>query len=146
MKRVVLLSFVLLALGASVASAHTTINSPNPVYQRWVDESKVPTPAAVVLVVEGTGPCGEVLACTNGTTIYFELGGRKTFFHELGHLTAYLNPELASFLSERFADTYSLCARESGHLNPTWTYSAGAGVERGARIEKACRAITQFLS
>lgn len=132
LKRALLLAAVLLALGASSASADTIIVSSNPIYQRWVDEAKMPTPDVTLTVVETGCPDGVSLACTApGTdTIWEEEEYRPTFLHELGHNFDYLlMPVWArerfetltadpgpwtngrTGADERFADTYSRCAR-----------------------------------
>jgi hypothetical protein len=143
-RRVLLLAGVVLALGASEAQAHTTIIEPtgsHHPYQQWVDEARVPTPAGTITVVESTLDCGEPdLGCTDGTTIWVEWpANRFTFLHELGHLFAFQHPELAAFTSERFANSYSLCARLT-RIAPGWNYLNDEGM-RGSRLQKICEAI-----
>jgi hypothetical protein len=144
--RALLLAVVALLVGASSASAYTTIIEPmgsHFPYQRWVAEAKVPTPAGTVTVTEDISGCGEVdLGCTDGTTIWVDLvGGRFTFLHELGHIFAFQHPELAPFGNERFANSYSLCA-SLPRIAPGWNYLNDGGM-RGSRLQKICAAIRQ---
>jgi len=100
--RVLLLAIVVLASGASSASANTTVVEPEGShfpYQRWVDEAKVPTPDLVATVIEEACPgAPKVEACTtltavgavtiwvNPATYTAKEGWPPLFFyHELGH-------------------------------------------------------------
>ncbi len=133
-KRVVLFAAVLLALGATEAQAHTSIVSPNPIYQRWVDEAKVPTPDVTVAVVEEGCPGQVEPACTlPGGPIYLGevvTNRRHAFYHELGHQDDYLDlsdPARSRFIeiigqagspwrsevnspNEQFAEAFAFCA------------------------------------
>ncbi len=96
MKRALLLAVVVLALGASEAGAHTTIiGAGAPGYQAWADEAKVPTPSAIVNIVQvAPGACRteygyEPIACVDpvAATIFAPYPlGRHVFEHELGHI------------------------------------------------------------
>ena len=143
----ILLAVFALALVPASAQAHTTISEPPEShfpYQQWVDEAKVPTPNGSVSVVEDTAACTEqpVLGCTDGGTVWMQwIGGRATFDHELGHIFAFQQPELASFYSERFAQSYSLCARLD-HIDPRWQYwMPEGGAIRGRRLRATCEEI-----
>jgi hypothetical protein len=144
MKRLLLLTGIIMALGASGAQAQTTITCEPCAYpyQRWVDEAKVPTPDVTEQVVESaSAPCEEVLACTDGPTIYLlsHLAVRGTFYHELGHVFAFFNfPEL--YTSERFADSYAFCA-QGQKVKPRWLLSVGEGLTTGRQLERFCRMI-----
>lgn len=138
---------VAFALLPAVAQAHTTIIAPpesHLPYQQWVDEARVPTPGGSVTVVEDTAACTDqpVLGCTDGTTIWMQwIGGRATFDHELGHIFAFQHPGLADFYSERFAQSYSLCARLD-HIDPRWQYwLPEGGAIRGRRLRAICDGI-----
>lgn len=93
MKRGLLLTCVLLALGASEAQAHTTIIEPiesHHPYQQWVDEAFVPTPDRTITLLETSAPCGSALAygCTDGEVIQVAVEDdedKLLFLHELGH-------------------------------------------------------------
>jgi hypothetical protein len=87
-----LLAGLILGLGASSASAHTTITCEPCTYpyQQWVDEAKVPTPDVTITVGEDMARCGVFSGgCTDSRT-YIEMQpeeeARKTFDHELGHV------------------------------------------------------------
>lgn len=142
--RAFLFAALVLAFGVSSASAETTITCEPCTYpyQRWVDEAMVPTPAGSIPVIESTLECGEAdLGCTDGSTIWVDMvGGKATFLHELGHVFAFQHPELAEFNSERFAQSYSLCARLP-QIDPKWQYSLLVGLIRGSRLSLTCRAI-----
>jgi hypothetical protein len=145
-KRIAVVLAILVAgfVTAASASATTTIIEPpgsHFPYQRWVDEAKVPTPAGSIPVIESTLECGVPdLGCTDGATIWVDMvGGKATFLHELGHVFAFQHPELAAFENERFADSYSLCARLH-RIAPAWNYLNDGGI-RGSRLRKICRLI-----
>lgn len=153
------------ALLASTAHARTSAPAP---YQGWVNQSRVATPD-VTVDVELTTPeaCPGALACTDGSTIWFDGRDRGEFFHELGHVTDYTLTDAdrarlstimrrrASWYSEAdgglasgsewFADAYSLCARLR-RIDPRWTYSTGSGLLRGSRLAKVCRLVDRRLA
>jgi hypothetical protein len=138
MKRGLLLAAVVLALGASEASAHTTIlcEPCSYPYQQWVDEAKVPTPDVTLTVIEE--PCpgdAEIFACTEaGASTWFYVSlvraeawsPRGVFLHEVGHsfdglvLTDWDRERFRVLLEvaqrpwesleEDFADNYMRCA------------------------------------
>lgn len=107
MTRLILAALAAVAAFAPVASAHTTIAAPEGSaipYQRWVDETKVPTPDVTLIVREEACPGlppGEIAsACTiKGTqTIWFEWwmprwARRGSFLHEVAHNVDYLMPD-----------------------------------------------------
>jgi hypothetical protein len=83
-------SILVLGLAGS-AQGSTVVESPNPIYQQWVDRARVVTPNLTVQVVED--PCfdaaaGETDGCTApGMPIYVtpDEDLQRTFYHELGH-------------------------------------------------------------
>jgi hypothetical protein len=117
-KRVATIALVCVLWGASSAQASTTIESPNPIYQQWVDRARVVTPDLTIQVVEG--PCfdpaaGETDGCTAPRRpIYItpDEDTRETFYHELGHQFDYLTGMSAAWDwdNEYFATNYQVCA------------------------------------
>jgi hypothetical protein len=106
-----------LVLWAVPAQASTVIQSPNPIYQKWVDRARVVTPEITIEVVEG--PCYTPVpndGCTApGMPIYLTPGGddwQRTFYHELGHQFDYVTGASAAWGwgTERFAEVYAVCA------------------------------------
>jgi hypothetical protein len=111
---------VLALCWAAPASASTAIESPNPIYQQWVDRARVVTPDITVQVVEHPSGCGaaegtQADGCTgSGEPIYVtpDEDTRETFYHELGHQFDYLTGMSAKWGwdNERFATNYQVCA------------------------------------
>jgi hypothetical protein len=141
-KRGILIA-VVLVLGMCGAAGATTIAGDHlslP-YQRWVDESRMPTPNVSLEVHEDRQCADGYLACTDGIQVWFHpsgggLGDRYWFMHEIGHafdrwvLTDSDRSAFVSMLNaarpwdddgaahdtrpiERFADIYALCAVHS---------------------------------
>jgi hypothetical protein len=143
--RIAALGIVLAGLLAGTAQAQTTIIEPmgsHFPYQRWTEEARVPTPTLTVTLLETTTGCEEALGCAGPEEIELmaPIAGEATFFHELGHVTAYHFPELAPFEDEQFADAYSLCARVR-RVNREWEYTVGGKLMPGSVLESWCRRI-----
>jgi hypothetical protein len=110
-------SILVLGLAASAQGA-TVIESPNPIYQQWVDKARVVTPDLTIQVVEA--PCydatvGETDGCTApGMPIYItpDEDTRRTFYHELGHQYDYATGASVAWGwdKEYFAEAYAVCA------------------------------------
>jgi hypothetical protein len=127
------------------------IESPNPIYQRWADESKVPTPDVTLRVIEE--PCPGTLAkgCTieDSYAIWLDLTftgrHRATFLHELGHNFDYYELDdwarvafadlYGEWNKEAFAESYRFCARDINAWGRRLT-----GMTRRAQ-DGACRLI-----
>lgn len=170
---VVFIVFGLGLIGWTV-TAHATIIVCEPCsypYQRWANESKVPTPVTTLRVVEGAGPCEDAIACTvpSEATIWFEgaaFGNRQTFYHELGHNFDYLvlpewararyiallgrepqpwlePTQLSRSPNELFAESYALCAFQ---LRITSGLAVrGQHPPGGRRVHnEVCRIVTQI--
>jgi hypothetical protein len=131
-------------------------------FQRWVDKALVPTPDAVISVVEEPCPFAESSACTQEGTLTIWIGpeaGRAVFLHELGHQFDYLEMDEAerdgfrrlarerrewrsppNSPHENFAEAYALCARKRHLRRPPRMWLAGfRPIVR--RYGRACRRI-----
>jgi hypothetical protein len=158
MRRALLLAIAVLALGASEAQAHTTIVSPNPAYQRWVDEAKVPTPDATLTMIPDSGPCEGATACTeDGSLTIWGSMDREGFLHELGHNFDYyvmpawarsrfevLTKDSREWLSgpdEHFASAYARCALVGPrfHGDPNLFVKGNGRAVRQATFRAVCR-------
>lgn len=144
----------LMCLMASQAKATTVADGAQP-FQQWADTAQVPTPAATITVTVtpdspdcGSGPG---LGCISYPSDIYIAGWltpaqqRSTYLHELGHLFAYLHPEVASSSDERFADGYSYCARR-WHFERRWSLPAEFGAYSGRQLNRLCRVIRRGWS
>lgn len=115
--------------------------------QAWADEARVPTPNTRVLVfmpgsLGNYDPCGGAAACASrGDISLMNIYALRPsiFFHELGHVYDYSMPEWKrrefysitgygpnwtagpNSAAERFADAYSLCARDVRGVGKRWS-------------------------
>lgn len=103
-------------------------------YQRWADQSPMPTPPGRIPVVTASCPGYEaVQGCTDDTTIWLAMRWRRerfVFFHELGHVFDARVMDTGARLTwsrirrvtgpwlewgeEGFADDYSRCSDRIG--------------------------------
>jgi hypothetical protein len=129
-KKILVLLVAALLIWVPAAEAHTTIIEPlgsHFPYQRWIDESLVPTPEEIVPLIETPQPCGlpETAACTSGPGAPPEIqiaprqpegNQRSDFLHEVGHRFE------AQYLSE---ESRLLFLRDIGRPTLQWTIPAG---------------------
>lgn len=139
-----MLVLVLVGLLGGTAEAQTTVTTPGP-YQRWVLESRMPSAAERVEVIESA--CPGAIACTSPfeQRIYIDRSAtfhpRPTFWHELGHRFDYqaltrqsrhrfmhlmgfppvgwrqqFGPYTNDTGAERFATIYAVCAERQPRL------------------------------
>ena len=125
MTKWILAAFLAALIFPATGTAQTTIIEPSGShfpYQRWIDESKVPTPDVTIEVIEEEpgdgcpadhGPFG-YMACTSPSEHKIWIAAsqligydpRETFLHEIGHnFDAYVMPEWAR---GRFDTIYGL--------------------------------------
>lgn len=160
------LIFLLLGTGQAGATAIVEPPASHHPYQRWADESKMPTPEVTLTVIEE--PCyypnDFAWGCTgSGTyTIYDAAPDRETFLHEMGHNFDYYS--LPSWGRERFlaltedgrdweadpngpnegfASAYGKCAVTGPkfHGDPLLNIKGSGGSIRQTTYRKICRMI-----
>lgn len=172
-KKILGLGLTALVLLVPAAQARTTIIAPagsKTPYQRWVDESKIPTPSITLTIIESGCPSSEdfAWACTQqgSFTIWVGAEGRDrwTFYHELGHnfdyyvLSVWARTRFQRITNtltlpwqfegtdpaERFAETYAHCAERGVNSigDPNLAIRGeGMGGMRNKEVRRLCRMV-----
>lgn len=155
-----LLATLLVCLAVpSSAIAHITVDPPDAQFQSWLDRSFMPTPDLTVAVSDDYSGCGDpnwTFGCSlvEPATIW-SVRSRDVFLHEVGHLydglilddadrawfmRLYNGRRWTDAIGEKFADTYSLCARRK-KLRPGRSYFIFGGLPKGSKVMRGCRRI-----
>ena len=145
MKKVLLLSVLVLLVGAGSAKGRTTIvvedGEPDWPYQRWVDRAQMPTPDSEIWVLERDCPMPGKMACAFHEIkwIYYPPATPKApliLYHELGHIQM-------PFASERQVDLYASCALDyrrpwTRRAHELWWVGISNRPMRVKRFRRAC--------